>query len=366
MTNKEKEILEIITNNPTIEQSEIAKLLHISRSTVAVHISSLQKQGLLLGKGYIVNHDTYITGIGACNVDVYGKSLIPLKTHYDHPARISSNVGGVMHNIICNYTKLGGKARLITAYGDDSYGRSIVDHCLANGIDITESLAVKNATSGIFMQVMDDSNDMYLAICDMSILDHITPAYLRSKERIIVNSGIVVMDPSLSIPVIEELITICENKVPIYVDPISDNYAKKMKPYTRYFSLIKPNKTELESLTDMTISDDSDVERACDKLLETGTEKVVVSMGSKGVLYKDREQTIRRSLAPEKDIVNASGAGDALMAAIIYAQVQKMDLYAGIDLGLAAGIAAIRSEKTINEQMSIELLDAILKEKREG
>ena len=171
------------------------------------------------------------------------------------------------------------------------------------------------------------------------------------------------MDPSLPIPVIEELITICENKVPIYVDPISDNYAEKIRPYTRFFSLIKPNKTELGSLADMPIQNEEDVEKACDKLLEEGTECIVVSLGEKGILYKDQNTTIRRSLPPEKKIVNASGAGDALMAAIIYAKVNRLDLEDGIDLGLAAGIAAIRSEKTINEQMSIELLDRIIKEK---
>ena len=364
MTNKEKEILEIIANNPTIEQSEIAELLHISRSTVAVHISSLQKQGLLLGKGYIVNQEKYITGIGACNVDVYGKSLIPLRTHYDHPAHITSNVGGVMHNIICNFTKLGGKARLITAYGDDSYGHTIVEHCARNGIDISDSLSVKGASSGIFMQVQDEDNDMYLAICDMSILDHLSASFLRSKERIILNSEIVVMDPSLPIPVIQELITICEDKVPIYVDPISDNYAQKMRPYIRYFTLIKPNRTELENLADMSINNERDMISACQKLLKEGTKKIVVSLGDKGLLYMDQDQTIRRSLPPEKEIVNASGAGDALMASIIYAHVRNMDLESALDLGMAAGIAAIRSEETINEQMSIELLDNILKEKR--
>ncbi len=366
MTNKEKEILEIIANNPTIEQSEIAELLHISRSTVAVHISSLQKQGYLLGKGYIVNQDKYITGIGACNVDVYGKSLIPLRTHYDHPAHISSNVGGVMHNIICNYTKLGGKARLITAYGDDSYGHTIVEHCSRNQIDISDSLSVKGASSGIFMQVQDDHNDMYLAICDMSILEHLTPSFLRSKERTILNSEIVVMDPSLPIPVIEELITICEGKVPIYVDPISDNYAQKIRPYNRFFALIKPNKTELANLADLPIENEEDIEKACRKLLEEGTQAIIVSLGDKGLLYMDQEQTVRCSLAPENEIVNASGAGDALMAAIIYGKVRQMDLLNTLDLGMAAGIAAIRSEETINEQMSIELLDQILKEKRQA
>ena len=99
MTKKEKEILEIIRQDPTIEQNKIAQLLGISRSTVAVHISSLQKQGYLLGKGYIVAEEDYIVGIGASNVDVYGKSRIPLREHYDHPADIVSSVGGVMHNV---------------------------------------------------------------------------------------------------------------------------------------------------------------------------------------------------------------------------------------------------------------------------
>ena len=129
MTNKEKEILDIIRDNPTIEQSEIADLLNISRSTVAVHISSLQKQGYLLGKGYIVADEQYVVGIGAANVDVYGKSRIRIRTHYDHPADIRSSVGGVMHNIITDYVKLGGASKLITAYSDDSYGKMIVEDC---------------------------------------------------------------------------------------------------------------------------------------------------------------------------------------------------------------------------------------------
>ena len=195
MTNKEREILEIIKADPTIEQSQIAELLHISRSTVAVHISSLQRQGYLLGKGYIINDESYVVGIGASNVDVYGKSRIKIRTHYDHPADIRSSVGGVMHNIITNYVRLSGKARIITAYGDDSYGRSIVEDFQKNQIDYSDSLQVPGVSSGVFMQIQDENNDMYLAICDMSILDRITPEYLRGKEKIIAGAGLDVTDP---------------------------------------------------------------------------------------------------------------------------------------------------------------------------
>ena len=63
-------------------------------------------------------------------------------------------------------------------------------------------------------------------------------------------------------------------------------------------------------------------------------------------------------------MVNASGAGDALMAAIIYGEVNNLDIDKTIDYGLAAGIGAITSESTINSDMSIDLLERIVKENR--
>ena len=364
MTSKEKEILDIIKANPTIEQNEIAELLNITRSTVAVHISSLMKKGYLLGKGYLINDDFYIVGIGACNVDVYGESLIPIKKSYDHPAIIKSDVGGVMYNIISNYVKLSGKAKLITAYGDDIYGKAIVDACLKNNIDINDSLLVKNNTSGLFMQIQDNNNDMHLAICDMSILDNISVEYIKSKKNILINSECVVLDSSIKDECIKEVINICKDKVPIYFDPISDNYAIKVREYLNGITLIKPNKTELEALSNMKINNDDDLIKAGNKVLDKGVKKIVVSLGSNGILYMDKDKTMKRKLKPEKKMVNASGAGDALMATLIYGEVNGWDIDKTIDYGLAAGIAAIRSEVTINEKMSLSLLEEILKEKR--
>ena len=70
-----------------------------------------------------------------------------IRTHYDHPASIWSNVGGVMHNIICNYAKLGGSAKLITAYGDDGFGRMIIEKLKEEEVDVNDSLQIKGQSS---------------------------------------------------------------------------------------------------------------------------------------------------------------------------------------------------------------------------
>jgi len=47
MTEREKEIFKLIEKDPMLSQAEIARLLKITRTSVAVHISNLMKKGEL-------------------------------------------------------------------------------------------------------------------------------------------------------------------------------------------------------------------------------------------------------------------------------------------------------------------------------
>ena len=53
MTQRERQILQLIEQNPMVSQQELADRLQITRSSVAVHISNLMKKGHIAGKGYI-------------------------------------------------------------------------------------------------------------------------------------------------------------------------------------------------------------------------------------------------------------------------------------------------------------------------
>ena len=59
MTQRERQILKWIEENPLISQQELADKAGIARSSVAVHISNLMKQGHIAGKGYIVRTAPY-------------------------------------------------------------------------------------------------------------------------------------------------------------------------------------------------------------------------------------------------------------------------------------------------------------------
>ena len=365
MTKQEQKVFEIICKNPFIEQAEIAKLLGIKRSTVAVHITNLQKQGYIAGKGYILNKGKYVLGIGAANVDVYGKSTIKIRQYYDHPANINTCVGGVTKNIITNLSRLNINTKLITAVGDDCYGKMIIDDCDLNNIDSKNIIISKNKSTGVFMQVQDENNDMHLALCDMSVLDDISPEYIEKKKNVVLNAELVLIDSSLRIDTIEKIIELCKDKVPIYVNPVSDNYALKIKPYVKGFTCIEANKTELENLSGIKIESDETIKLACKRLFEKGLEKIFVSRGKDGILYLDSKGNVLvKKFKSISKIVNASGAGDAAMSGILYGIMNNMEIEDIINYGLAAGSATIMSQSATNTNLSISLLNEIIKENK--
>lgn len=310
-----------------------------------------------------MENNKYIVGIGASNVDIYGNSRIVIRTHYDHPADIHHTVGGVIHNIMTNFALLGGNCKIISAVGDDGLGKIILDDYKKNNIDTSEILVSKTNPSGVFMQVQDENNDMYLALCDQTALSELTRDYLKSKEEILLNAKLVMIDPSIPSVAIETILEICRNKVPVYVDPVSDNFAAILTKYIPDLYCVKPNKTELESLSGMIIKNDYDIEDACRYLISKGLKKIYVSLSKEGLLYMDKDKCIKKNLFVENNMVNASGAGDCLMGAILYGETNDMNVEDIMDLGMAAGIANVRVQETIRKDLSIDLLKSIIKEK---
>ena len=310
-----------------------------------------------------LENEDYVVGIGAANLDIYGKSLIDLKPKYDHPSKITTSVGGVTRNVLCNLSLLKIPTKLLATLGEDVFGKIILEDCLKNNIDIEHILKIKNESSGVFMQIFDNKNDMHMALCDMTINKNITIDYLKNKEDILKNARIIFFDPSLPNESIEYLINNFGYK--IYLDPLSDEYARKIKPYINKIFAIKPNKTELEILSDIKINNEEDLNKACDKIINSGNnviKKLYVTLGDKGALYYSKEKKIRKKYKPVENMVNASGAGDSFFATIIFGNIKKLDEEESLELAMAAGILTVKSSETISPELSFENLKKIVNE----
>jgi len=104
--------------------------------------------------------------------------------------------------------------------------------------------------------------------------------------------------------------------------------------------LLKPNQSELGKLTGTEVKTKEDVAEAAKQIIEKGKcEVVVVSMGGDGAYLatKDFAEHIKAPLVEKRSTV---GAGDSMVAGMVYGCEKGLDLRQMVRMGIACGSAA--------------------------
>ena len=338
MTQRERQLLEWIRENPMISQQELAEKAGITRSSAAVHISSLMKKGYIAGRGYLLRTDPYIVVVGGVNMDIGAVSHAPLVARDSNPGRITTSLGGVGRNIAHNLCLLGEQVSMVTVLGQDSFAQSVRENAAAIGLDLTHSAVIPGGRTGTYLFIDDSDGDMALAVNDMAIYDHMTPDFLRQRLDYINHADLVVVETNLPEPSLHWLCEHC----------------------TAPLLALKPNRIEAELLSGVTIQTDADAARAAEKLLETGLRQVYISLGSDGLYAADREGHTARIACPKIQVANATGGGDAAAAALAACIAHGKPLAETARLAIGAGALACTASETIHPGMSWENIRYIL------
>ena len=302
----------------------------------------------------------YAVGVGGANIDLCGRSYAPIEPRDSNPGEIEISAGGVTRNICDNLARLGADVKLVSAVGDDLFAQLICDQSAQAGIDVSHVYHTPGRGSSMYLAILDEGGDMHVALSDMHVLQNLPLDYLERKRELIANAAVVVTDPCMKAERFERVLSYCRPGQIVCVDPVSTAYARALIPYIGQIHTVKPNRLELEILAGQPVDTDARLESACETLLKRGVQRVFVSLGAEGCFYMDDTGAVlRRKLRPAK-MVNASGAGDSFAAAMLYATLQGYDAEKTLDYGMAAGIAAVTHERTINPNMSVPLLESIL------
>ncbi len=287
--------------------------------------------------------------IGGVNIDVGGRSFAPLVAKDSNPGRVTVSLGGVGRNIAHNLRLLGVNVSLLTALGDDLHADRIASSCAGLGIDISHALVVPGDATSTYIYLDDADGDMALALSDMEICREITPEYLAKNQDLLARADVIVADANIPAESLAWIAGHCS--VPLFADPVSTAKAEKLRPLLSRIHTLKPNKLEAELLSGIGITDDISLFRAARALLDTGLNRVAVTLGSRGILAADAH-TIELIPACPAQVRNATGAGDAFMAALVWSWLKHEDFPASCRAAAAAAALAVESDETINPALS--------------
>ena len=357
MTQREQEILNILKQEPTISQNDIASRLGITRSSVAVHITNLLKKGYLLGKGYIVQDEPYILVIGGSNIDIQGFPKEKLIQRDSNIGTVKMSLGGVGRNIAENCARLGVPTRLMSVIGDDPYGQKILKEAQAIGLNMQDTVVLSGESTSTYLSILDETHDMAMAINHMDSIEKLTVEHIRAKRSIIEHAQLVVLDTNLPQAVLDHLLTQYP-KTKFFVDTVSTKKALKIKDHLKNIHTLKPNRMEAEVLTGSS-------EKT--PLLELGSQlkckRSFISLGSQGVQVFEGKTHLHFPTKPI-EVVNATGAGDAFMAGLVYAYLKGYDIKETCLTAMAASRLALSHPDTINPNLNEQSLHETLKELR--
>lgn len=354
MTKKEQEMYEILLENPSISQTELARILNITRSSASVHISNLTRKGYITGRGYVLSQPGYVVVIGAANLDILGRSNAEIVPEDSNPGTLEMCPGGVGRNISENLARIGTTVKLISAIGKDFFGEKVIELTTLAGVDMSHCLIRQDGGTSTYIAVVGNDGEMNVALSDMTILDEMPREYLMRKRNVISKAQIIVLDAGLKRPTIEYLLA-NHATLKMYLDPVSVGKSANIKNYVGEFNTIKCNRLEASHLSGVEIVDEVSLRKAGEYFLKRGTKRIFISLGRDGLYYRTKDEEGTCPTVPCQP-VNATGAGDALMAGIIYGTMKGFSLHDTALVGNAMSRLALMSPSTVSPLLSPEIL----------
>ncbi len=276
--------------------------------------------------------------LGNCNVDFVFK--IP-RFHYPGETILAENqatfFGGKGANQAMTSKHLGGNVRFITKVGNDLYGKSYRQQLIKNGLDRRLILEDRNLPTGMaVIELTPKGENRIIAFLgangSLSVKDL---KRLQSCWR-----GIEVFVTQLEIPLatVERGLRLAKNHGSLTL--LNPSPPAQLSPHLLSFvDFIVPNETEAQSLTGMTWKGDRDIRKMAERLLDMGVKNVVITLGPKGLFFKNRGGEVWMD-AFRVNVIDTTAAGDAFLGALATGLAESKPIQEALRFANGAGALA--------------------------
>lgn len=284
--------------------------------------------------------------VGGANVDLLASCHAPAVLADSNPGRVRSAAGGVGRNIAQRLAELGRPVRLVAVLGDDEAGRWLLAQGRAAGIDMGGCALLAGQATARYVSLHQSDGELLLAVNDMAITAQLGPAQLAAEAAALQAAPAVVLEANLAAPALAALWALPAH-VALWADAVSVAKCTRLAAGLARLHTLKANRLEALALTGLpaTATDTA----LADALHARGLPQLALSRGADGLLLSQRgpDGHTRRHHHPAAPVPtggsgrNVTGAGDALLAGLLHAQLQGWGLAEAAAQATAAAARAL-------------------------
>ena len=292
-----------------------------------------------------------INVIGAVNIDLIGYPDKKLIFKDDNIGRLETVLGGVGRNIAENLARLDVKVNFLSVFADDHFANQIKQSCNELNIAIENSLVVKDATTSTFMAIMDKDKDMALGISAMHIYDGIPESFILDNLATIKNTEYCILETNMPQSILELVVKKSPN-TKFALDAVSGTKALKAKNILSKLHILKCNLIEAELLSGIKVTTPNDYQLLLNHFLNLGVKKVFITLGKKGLIYGDKNNSKRLKPIYTIQPKNTTGGGDSFMAGLALAELLKFDIHKMAKIATACAEMTIQHKNTVHPKIN--------------
>ncbi len=280
-----------------------------------------------------------IVVIGSSNVDLLMKmDHLPEKGETVTDAVFMQVYGGKGANQAVAAARAGGKVAFVNCVGEDAYTPQMVQNYKNDGIDTRFVFQEKNIASGHALIMIGGEGMNYLSVAPGANYE-LTPSKIDDAIQVIDEAAIIVMQYEIPEETIKYVIDLANQKnIPVLWNvaparPFDFSYIPKI-------NILVLNEVEAGFLADMPVENEADAEKAAEKLVAKGVEKVIITLGSQGAFVLTKNEKV--SVPSFKvNAVDTTAAGDTFCGAFAVALVEGKSLKESLQFASAAAAISV-------------------------
>lgn len=296
--------------------------------------------------------------IGGATVDRKLRTLGPLRPETSNPVRSERAFGGVARNVAEGLARLGVATALVSLVGDDEAGRSILRDLQAVGVETRSVAVAKSQATAEYLAVLPPSGDLAYGFAEMGIFDAFSVEIIEGAASALATASVVFADCNLPGGCLEALLRQPRSPTTrLAVDAVSTPKVRKLPRDLRGLDLLFLNVDEAQAYLDEPATAAGTPEALAAALIDRGLTQAVLTRGADGLVIASREEITRIPAVPA-GVVDATGAGDALIATILAGLVSGEPLRDAARRGTLAAALTIESPWSVRPDLSPALLAA--------
>lgn len=248
--------------------------------------------------------------------------------------------GGKGANQAVAMARLNGNVSMIGKVGEDGFGQTLINALKNDKVDTTYIKTTKGATGVALITV--DNNAQNSIVVSPGANFEVKEEDIDNNIEAIKNSDIVVLQLETPLNTIKYALKKSKelNKYTIL------NPAPALKlddEIIKNVDLLTPNETELEIISGVNIETEEDIQKAAQIMIEKGVKELIVTLGSKGSLYINKEKSIFKK-AYKVEAVDTTAAGDSYTAALAVALSKDKNIKEAMDFASKVGALSVLKE----------------------